>query len=217
VWAVYTYTGDVAVRKFTGSWSTQTLLYDNTGSGVGLTNTVYGTPSIVVDSKGKAHVVYGDGNVDGTTLKPHIFYTYNSSSTAWAASSALSSITSTDGFRFPTISLDSSTNNVYAFWVNMSADNGIAVKKKLSSSSTWTTVSLGTQSTYAKSYLTSIYSVSGESRVCFQWTQNTTAPYEVWYDQIPEFTDAFVPVLFVILVFAVGYRRRSGNRKDLEI
>jgi hypothetical protein len=215
MWAVYSYGGDMAVRKYTGTWSTETVLYDNTGTD--FTNTEYGTPCVVVDTRGKAHVVYGDGNVDAGTLKPHIYYTYNNTASGWASSVALSSTTSTLGFRFPTIALDSSTNNVYAFWVNMSSDNGIAAVKKLSSSSTWTTISLGPQLTYAKSYLTSIYSVSGESRICFQWTQNTTAPYEVWYDRIPEFTDAFVPVLFVILVFAVGYRRRSGNRKDREI
>ncbi|HUU07323.1 MAG TPA: hypothetical protein VMW88_02805, partial [Thermoplasmata archaeon] len=105
--------------------------------------------------------------------------------------------------------------NVYAMWLQNSTDYTM-VKKNVSG--TWTPISLS-QNSYVKSHLTSIYNVSGETFICFQWTQNTTtSDIEVIFDKIPEFTDTLIPVLFILTLFAV-YRsraRRIGPGKDCD-
>jgi hypothetical protein len=78
---------------------------------------------------------------------------------------------------------------------------------------TWSTLTLNPQTADSKQYLESIYSVSGETHICWQWTQNTSAPIQVVFDRmIPEFSQVLIPVFFVLMVVAIGMRRSSGKR-----
>jgi len=209
MWAVYVYMGTVASREYAGAWSAETVLCTPTA---GASNTEDAPPSAVVDSKGVVHVVYGDDHEQPTgTSKPHIFYRYNAG-TGWSAQVAVSSSAQNEGFRYPTVSLDSSTGNIYVFWYSLQT---FMVMAKRNVSGTWSALTLNPQTADAKGYLTSIYSVAGEGHICYLWTQNTTAPIHVIFDKIPEFSEVVLPVLGIALLLAIATgpdrRRRSRN------
>jgi len=207
VWVVYNYDMTVAARKCTsGSWGSQEAIYTATGT----LNFIDTAPaSALVDEDGVLHVVYGDGTTSGSNQRPHIRYSYRNSA-GWASSVRLDSTADSVGQRYPTISLDASTGNVYAMWIQRD-NNNVLCKKNVSG--TWSFVSIDDQTTYSKQHLTSVYSVIGEGAICWQWTQNSTSPYHVIFDKIPEFSDAVLPVLFVLTIFVAVQRRRS--RPDL--
>lgn len=204
MWAVYVYAGTVASRKYTGTWSSESILYAATALGG---NTEYAPPSALVDTRGVLHVVYGNDHEQPVgTSKPHIYYRYNTGS-SWSGAVALSSIAANDGFKYPTISLDASTGNLYAFWYDMQTQY---VTAKRNVSGTWSAITLNAQTTNPKAHLTSIYSAPDAGFICYQWTQNTTAPYHVIFDRIPEFSDVALPALgmMAILVLVVGPLRK---------
>jgi hypothetical protein len=210
VWTIATYEGVVSSARHTGSgWATVVEIY---AGGADASNSIYAPPSAVTDSRGTVHVVYGTGEVDGASAwTPNIHYVYNTSATTWSAPVTLNSAGG-GTLKFPTISLDSSTGNLFAVWIadGTSADS-IVAKKNVSG--TWSFLSLD-QTTYSKAYLTSIYSVSGEAYICWQWTQNTTAPMDVVFHKIPEFSEVVVPVLFMLTIFIAIYRRRSRPEEE---
>jgi len=207
VWAVYTYDGNMASRKYDGTaWSAENTFYVASN----LQGTDTAPPSVVVDSKGVLHVVYGDDHEQPIgNSKPHIYYRYSQGS-SWSVALALSGIANTDGYKWPTLSLDTSTGNLYAFWYDMQT-NAIIGKKNVSG--TWTALTI-TQNTYVKQYLTSIYSAPGEQFICWQWTQNTTAPIQVVFDKLPEFSHVVVPVVFMMSLFVLIAGRTRRNRKE---
>jgi hypothetical protein len=204
MWAVYVYSGTVASKKYTGTWGGQNILSTSAGMGG---NDDTAPPSAVVDSRGVIHVVYGDDHEHPTgTSMPHIYYRYNAGS-AWSAPLPLSSEATIEGFGYPTISLDTSTGNVYAFWYDMQTQY-VAAKRNVSG--TWSALTLNAQTADAKAYLTSIYSATSPFLICYMWTQNTTAPIHVVFDRIPEFSDTALPVIgmVAVLIFAIGPTRR---------
>ncbi len=208
VWSVFTYQGIVGSSGYTGTaWSTPVTIY---AGGASADNSLYAPPSAVVDSRGVVHVVYGTGDMAGSAWAANIQYVYNTSADTWSTPITLNGVGG-GALKYPTISMDSTTDNVFAMWVDdgMSADS-IVVKKN--ASGTWSFLTVA-QTSYTKTYLTSILSAPGEAYVCFQWTQNTTSPYEVMFDKIPEFTDVVVPVLFVLTMFIAIYRRRSRQEE----
>jgi len=219
MWAVYAHSGYVSAKKYTGSWTATTPLDIWTPGGPdSLENTDNAPPSVVVNSKGVVYVVFGDSHTQGGTSKPHIGFTFNSTSTSWNGTAPdyfayLSGTANTAGYRYPTISLDSSTGNLFAFWINMTADNGIDCKKKPAGLG-WSTFSLGSQRTDTKQYLTSIYSVSGETLICWQWTQNTTG-IQVMFDKIPEFHASVLPIICMMtMIFVCAAAARRGSRRN---
>jgi len=156
------------------------------------------------------HVVYGDDHESPKgTFKPFIRYTYNNGG-SWPSATRLDSAGQNNGNRYPTISLDASTGNVYVFWVDISSMNVVA---KRNSSGTWESVDIGTQTSNAKQYLTSIYSAPGPSSICWQWTQNTTSPIDVVFDKIPEFEQLTLPVGFMVLAIVLTFRRARISRR----
>ena len=208
VWIVYTFDGEVESRTHDGStWANAVEVYGGGGSTL---NTVYAPPSAVIDSNGVVHVVYGTGDQSAGVWIGEIEYRYNQGA-GWSSVYTLDDAT-TYVTRSPTVSIDTSTGNVYAMWLN--SNNDILVEKNVSGS--WSSITIP-HTDYAKSYLTSVYNASDESLICFQWTQNTSlGNIEVIFDKIPEFTDTFIPVLFILTLFAV-YRsraRRIGPGKD---
>ena len=205
VWVVYNRDSYVDARKRTsGSWGDVENVYTDTGS-LEFINTA--PASAVIDANGVVHVVYGDATKSGQTEYPQIQYKYRSSS-GWSSAEELDADDTTVGHRYPTISLETSTGNLYALWVSLD-DNNIDCKKNESGS--WSFVTLGGQNSNAKLNLTSIYSVSGESQICWQWTQNTTGDVEVIFDVIPEFQELLVPILIIIAIFIVGIRKRRNR------
>jgi len=218
MWAVYAHSGYVSAKKYTGSWAATTPADIWTPGADSLENTDNAPPSVVVNSKGVVYVVFGDSHTQGGNSKPHIGFTFNSTSTSWNFTSPnyfvyLSGTTNTAGYKYPTISLDSSTGNLFAFWINMTADNGIDCMKKPAGLG-WSTFSLGSQRTDPKQYLTSIYSVSGETLICWQWTQNTTG-IQVIFDKIPEFNASVFPIVSMMtMIFVCAAATKRGSRRN---
>ncbi len=214
VWAVFGYTGNVAAKKFaSGVWQANQMVYTAAGSQLG---TETAPPSVVVDGKGVVHVVYGTGRKSGQTSIPSIEYSHNNTGAmTFTAGVSLDPLIPTGvGDFYPTISLDSTTGDVYAFWLQ--SDTSFVprtVMGRVLSLGTWSNITFGVQTTFPKQYLTSVYSAPGVYKICWQWTQNTTAPIDVLLDhqQIPEFGDLALPLLGMIVIFAV-YRLPSRPR-----
>jgi len=212
VWTVYAFDGSVQSRKYTGIWSAQSDIYllgatENPG------NTDNAPPSAVVDGNGVLHVVYGDGHQQGGVSKPHIYHSYNTGS-SWAPGPyRLDTINNPLGNVYPTISLDTSTGVVYAFWIETdNAGVGVTIRCKKNVSGTWQSLTLSGQTADPKQYLTSVYSASSETLIAWQWTQNTTAPIQVIFDKIPEFDGVALPVLFLMAVVLVVSGRKARRR-----
>jgi hypothetical protein len=209
MWAIYNYDMRLSAREYTSSsWGEETLIYNGAG---GAADFIQVAPaSALVDTNKVVHIVYGDSYKDGTQSKPNIYYTYNTGS-GWQTPIEIDDVANTIGNKYPTISLDSSTGNLFAFWIQMN-NNNIVCKKNVSGS--WSEVSLGSQTSDTKQYLTSVYSVSGEGNICWQWTQNTSSPIHVVFDKIPEFDDIVIPVFLIIIVFVMASRtNRKGRRR----
>ena len=202
VWAVYNHDSHVdSMKRTSGSWGSEENVYTDTGS---LEFIVTAPACAVIDGNGVLHVVYGDATKSGATEYPQIQYKYRSSS-GWSSALELDADATNVGHNYPTVSLETSTGDLYVFWISLD-DNNIDCKKNDSGS--WSFVTLGGQNSNEKHYLTSIYSVSGENYICWQWTQNTTGDIEVIFDVIPEFEDLVVPILVMIAIFFVGMRKR---------
>ena len=219
MWAVYTYQGYVAAKKYDGAWpanwdemeiyAPESKIRNNTDNS---------PPSVVVDRKGVVHVVYGTGFGDKSgRSKPRIEYSHNNTDLTFTAGLNLDGSSVSVGNYYPTISLETSTNTLYVLWLQ--SDTTLVPKTVIAKkcvSDTWSNMTIEQQTSYSKQYLTSIYSVSGEYQICWQWTQNTTAPIQVMYDSfwVPEFGDLAPLVVMSIVVFAV-YRIRSRSKDDL--
>ena len=215
MWAVYIYGGSVYSRRYNGTWSNETAIYTNLDDPG---NQDMAPPSALVDGKGVIHVVYGNGHAQSAGVpKPYIYYVYNRGTT-WSTPYRLDSVSNKLGNFYPTVSLDSSTGNIYAFWIQTDInDIGRTIVGKKNVSGTWTSLSFGTQTTDAKQYLTSIYSAPSEDIICWQWTQNTSGIIQVVFDKLPEFGDIVLPTLaFLCLFFAVfnGGKRRKRKGPD---
>jgi uncharacterized OB-fold protein len=211
VWCVYNHAADISSRRYDGAWQSKKTLYS------ALTDfTDYGPASVLVDSHGVVHVVYGTGPVSGPDPTPTIHYVKNNTgSDTYSMAVDLDVFIPSDvADYYPTISLDSSTNNLYVFWLRTDTTLvGKTVMGRKCVSGSWSNLTLSSDTTFAKRCLTSIYSVSGESKICWQWTQNTSSYLETRYDSlIPEFSDMLPPVLFFMAIIAV-YSRRARSRR----
>lgn len=215
MWAVYAFMGFVAARKYNGTWQAQQIIYTSVGS---RTNTDNSPPSVVVDGKGVVHVVYGTGRRNGGISTPFIIYSHNNTGlTTFTSGLNLDPLIATGiGDYYPTISLDNSTGNLYALWLRSDATPvPRTVMGRMNVSGVWSDMTFDPQTNFAKQYLTSVYSVSGGSMICWQWTQNTTAPSNVLFDrtQIPELGSLILPTIGLIVIFAVCMQR-SRSQED---
>ena len=218
VWAIYAYAGNVAGRKYTGIWSAPYLIY---GSGALKLNTDNSPPSVVVDGKGVVHVVYGDSYRWGQDSIPRLLYSRNNTGmTTFTPGLELPDPLEpyTVGDYYPTISLEASTGDLYVFWIrsiSTTIPDRVTVMGSKCVSGTWSYITIEPQTSYTKQYMTSIYSVSGEYKICWQWTQNVTMPIDVMIDhqEISELGDLTLPITGVIVIFAL-YRKRSRSKED---
>jgi hypothetical protein len=211
VLAVFCYQGNVAARVYTSSsWGAMTTIF---AIGAGNAQNTENAPAcVVVDGKGVAHLVYGDGHEQTLISKPFIWYAYYNG--AWSTPYRLDSVGNNRGNMYPTLSLDLATGNLFAFWIEQDASAaGIKIVAKKNTTGTWTSYSLTSDTTYVKQFLTSIYSAPSENSICWQWTQNTTAPIDIQFDKIPEFKDLAVPIIVMMCIFIVS-NRRGRTRKE---
>jgi len=222
MWAIYAYEGFVAAKKYVGTWPeiwNETFIY-NRNKKDNWNNTDNSPPSVVVDGKGVVHVVYGTGFADGIGRSaPRIEYSHSNPDLTFTAGLNLdpSNSSLSIGNYFPTISLETSTDNLYVLWLQ--SDTTLTPKTMMGRkciSGTWTTMVIEPQTTYTKLFLTSIYSVSGEYKICWQWTQNVTIPIDVMFDgtMIPEFTNLALPMIGILMLFGVFWHKSRSKNKS---
>jgi len=214
VWAVYAHSGKVYARKYTGSWQSEVAIFTTTGS---TANTDNSPPSVVVDTKGVVHVVYGTSFRLVQSSIPRIEYSHNATdSTSFTTGVDLDQYMAGNvGDYYPTISLESSTNKLYVLWLQ--SDTALVPKivmGRVCSASSWSNMTISSETSYAKQYLTSIYNVSSEYKICWQWTQNTTSQIQVLFDgvQIPEFGEVVLPMMSVLVIAVISRIRRRTRR-----
>ncbi|MFQ6107093.1 MAG: hypothetical protein ACE5QF_05855 [Thermoplasmata archaeon] len=142
-------------------------------------------PSVVADSSQTLHLVYSDSN-------GYIQYKYKETSGSWTDGSSDPETSNQYNF-YPTLSLLTTNDNLYAFYVR-----GNQLYCKVWDGSSWSEVTLTTD-TNTKSHLTSTYSGSSVGKLPWVWRQETL-DYEIATERIPEFDQVLVPVLLVLLV-----------------
>ncbi len=216
VWAVYTNNGNVMARKYTGTWQTQQTVYASSGSRL---NTENSPPSVVVDGDGVVHVVYGNGRRFTGNSAPEIMYSHNyTNQMNFTASVRLDPfIPDQVGDYYPTISLDSSTGDLYALWLR--SDTTYAPRTVMGATfaaGAWSNLTIQSQTDFTKAFLTSIYSAPDMLGLGWQWTQNNTVPIEVIFDgtAIPELGDLPLPAIGVAVIlasFSIASRRKNGR------
>lgn len=175
---------------------------------------------MIVDGKGVVHVVYGTNAVYKGSSTPTIAYSHNiSGQTNFTARLDLDPLIAVGvGDYYPTISLETSTGNLYFLWLrgnDSSSPKTVMGRKNVSG--TWSDLAILPQTNSTKQYLTSVYSISSEFKICWQWTQNVTVPIEVLYDGalIPEFSDITLPImgmLFALVISRSCRKARDENR-----
>ena len=217
VWAIYTYAGNVSSRRYVGvgPWSSENPIL--TATGATFVNTARAPPSAVVDSKGVVHVVYGDCYEAVGVGKPRILYSHNNTgANTWTTGLPLDTgIPASVGDLYPTISLESTTRTLYTFWVRMdTTDTPLTIMAKKNESGSWTFIPTGSDTTSSKAYLTSVYSVTGSSLVCWQWTENTngTGTLRIVFEKIPEFGE-IAPTVFGVMIILVLVEHRGRARR----
>src|SRR2546426_718586 len=155
-------------------------------------------PSGTVDASGNIDLVYSDSS--GAIV-------HKQRTSSWGAADTVDSST---GNTQPTITRDSSTGNLYVFYVQSTNQ----IKGRKYSGGTWTDVTGLDVSTITKAGLTSPYSVSG-GLIGFLWNQGDTSPYEIKIAVfLPEFEDIVIPLagtLVLALVLGAWQRRRRGS------
>jgi uncharacterized Zn finger protein (UPF0148 family) len=213
VWSIFADGGAIYSKKYTGTWPVGvTEIY---GGGAATDNHINAAPSVVVDSKGVVHVVYGDGTQTGGVSTPFTNYVHNNTGqTTWSTAIDLDSGRPDGaGDKYPTISLDRSSGDLYVFWARTDSSGTpqtIIGKKK--SGGSWSGITIDNPNTLTKQHLSSAYSVADDSRVCWQWTQNTTGTIQVIFDRIPEFDTLALPIVSLALICcALNVRARASR------
>ncbi len=186
MYALWYADGNIAGKKYTGTWSSQESIDTTTPS------VATKIPSAVSDSSDNVHLAYISST--GTVL-------YRERTSSWSTPTTLNS---TSGSTSPTITVVSGSSNLYAFWIAGSYQ----IKGKQFTGS-WTDITLIDTSTIQKGYLTSPYSYSAGS-LNFLWDQGGSSPWEVKTQYIPEFQDLLLPTILTgVLVLSLARRRRN--------
>jgi hypothetical protein len=186
--------GAIAGKKYTASSATW-------GAQEGIASTTSGVatkiPSGVVDASYNVDLVFSDST--GQIV-------FRQRTTSWQANVTLDSAT---GSTSPTITLESGTGNLYVYYIS---STGQITARKYTTGWAAETAGIDT-STIAKTYITSIYSVSGARNVIWEWDQGGSSPYEVKCAIIPEFQDMVVLVAGVGLFLPAMGRCRKERRR----
>lgn len=191
MYALWYADGAIDGRRFTGTW----------GSVEGIGTTTAGSqfrgPSAVVDAADNVNVVYSDSS--GNVI-------YRQRTGSWQAPTTLDS---GGGNQETTLTLDTSTGDLYAFWISSTEQ----IKGKVYTGGAWNVISGIDTSTTTKDYLNSPYSAASSSLVVWSWGQGTTTPFEVKVASlgVPEFSDAALPAVGVLALLGwMSLRRRRA-------
>ncbi|MFQ6106556.1 MAG: hypothetical protein ACE5QF_03065, partial [Thermoplasmata archaeon] len=193
MYAIWYNEGKIEGNKYTSGsgWGTATSI-DNTTSGV-----ANRTISAVVDSSYNVHLVYA--NKTGVV-------NYTKYTTSWSSPTVLDTDTNNE---YVTITIDNSTDYLYAFWVSSSYQ----IEGQKYTGSSWSAITGIETNTNAKDWLTSVYNVSSMGKVCWEWTQGTSSPYDVKFEMVPEFEDIFIPFISTCAIVLLFRRRKSVPRQ----
>ncbi|UCD92743.1 MAG: hypothetical protein JSV43_02170, partial [Methanobacteriota archaeon] len=197
MYAIWYADGDIAGKKYTSGtgWAGSSDSIETTTASV-----INKTPSAVVDSSNNINLIYSN---DTGAIN------YTQYTTSWGTPTVLDSL---DGGAYPTISLETSTDNLYAFWVNSS--NQVWGSKWEGSS--WSNITSIEANMTTKTYLTSIYSTTYNWNICWECGMGNAQPYLVSFLCIPEFDSLFIPLGLAIaapIIFRIRQRarRKRGN------
>src|SRR2546422_447389 len=115
-------------------------------------------PSATVDSSFNIHLIYTDPSGPGTVK-------YRERTSSWQSTTTLDSSTSN---KYPTISRDTGTGDLYAFWISSTYQ----IKGQKFSGGSWASLTIETN-TKTKTSLTALYNVSSSSNVAWAWSQSS--------------------------------------------
>jgi hypothetical protein len=168
--------------------------YDSIGTvSLGLSKSI----SAVSDSNGDIHVLYI--NSSGNTV-------YDEYVWSWESTVILDSAS---GNTYPSITLDTSNNSLYAFWIrNDGTDDHIYYKN----STNWGAAATDWHSGTNLTNLTSNY--SGNGKVFAEWSSGAASPYTINWDiiAVPENLWLFFSLGIAVPVFA-GKKRNKNSVK----
>lgn len=153
-------------KKYTSattSWGSAASLVSDLAAG-----TYYAT--IAADASANVHAVIVNGSSTKTWYKKY-------ASGSWGTAIELDSNT---GNYYPTLSVNSSNGDLYAFWGRA---NAIYYKKGVSpyASGNWDVSATSLYSTGSNKYLAASYNTTS-TKVFLQWTNGTANPYSVYFD-----------------------------------
>ncbi|MCJ7739967.1 hypothetical protein MUP32_01445, partial [Candidatus Microgenomates bacterium] len=169
-----------------------------TGISTGLTNTI----STVVDpTNSKIHLTYVDGS-------GHIVYDQYTSD--WSFSAA--TLDSNTGNGYPTLTVDSSNNNLYAFWIR---GDDIFYKKGTHSAGSWSWSAdpISWQATGTNIYCTSNFTASASIFVL--WSNGSGTSYNIEWAKITTNTGPSAPTL--LFVNMSTYTAQSGVANPIAV
>ncbi|MFQ6128094.1 MAG: ATPase domain-containing protein [Thermoplasmata archaeon] len=195
MYAIWYNEGNLEGKKYTSGtgWGSVTSI-DTTTSGV--TNK---TVSAVVDSAYNIHLVY----INETGRVNYTKYT-----NSWSSPTVLDTNANNE---YVTITLDNSTNYLYLFYINSTHQ----IKGKALDFPSWVDITGIEENTDEKDWLTSVYEVDSVLKICWEWTNGTTSPYQVRFETgIPEFEDVIAPVFF-LAILALMVRRKRRERRSV--
>ena len=183
--------GAIDGKKYTGSWGSL--------ENIATTTTAVSTkiPSATVDGSDNIDLVY----IDSSGAVQH-----KQRTSSWGSADT---VDSGSGNTSPTITRDSSTGDLYVFYLQSTSQ----IKGRKYSGS-WSDITLIDTSTIVKTFITSPYTVDAGGKVVWAWDQGGSSPYEMKIERVPEFGDALVPVAGAV-GFALALMRR-GRRKAEE-
>lgn len=150
-------------------------------------------PSAVADD-GNIHLVYINGSG---------YANYSKYTGSWSTDN----LDSSDTGRSPTITLESSSSDLYVLWINSS--NQIVGNHSTDGGASWNTMTGITTDTDVKGNLTSIYSCNLND-IAWEFDSST----QIKFEPIPEFTDMIVPIASIAVL--VLFRRRRNHEGEAE-
>jgi hypothetical protein len=176
-------------RKHSSSWDAVDSI-DTTSSGASNKG-----PSAVVEA-GNIHLVY---------INSSGYANYSKYTGSWSNDN----LDSSDTGRSPTITLESSSSDLYALWI--SSSNQIVGKYSTDGGSSWNTMTGITTDTDAKESLTSIYSCNLND-IAWEFDSST----KIKFEPIPEFTDMMIPIASVAILVLFWRRRNHEGEAEEE-
>ena len=194
LYALWTANGNIEGKRRTGgSWGSLESI---------------GTTSTSGDTKMAVATVDGSNNVHATWPDATGNVIYRQRTGSWQSPTTLDA---TAGNTEATITRDTSTGDLYVFWI----DSTEQIRGKQYTGGSWTAVSGIDTSTIAKSYLTTPFNVTSSSRLVWMWGQGGSVPYEVKVASlgIPEFIDLGVPAAALVALGALLVRRGRRSKR----